>query len=38
MNWNVTLTTNSPAMPFIWTNGMVNQPRNFFRVLAGPPF
>ena len=38
MNWNVTLTTNSPAMPFFWTNGMVNQPRNFFRVLAGPPF
>jgi hypothetical protein len=39
INWNVVLMTNSPVMPFIWTNSMINgQLINFFRISAGPPF
>ena len=39
MNWNAIFTTNSPAMPFVWTIGTTNGPSSsFFRILAGPPF
>ena len=38
VDWNVFLTTNSPLMPFVWTNSSANQPMNFFRILVGPPF
>jgi hypothetical protein len=38
VNWSALLTTNSPAMPFIWTNNPADLPKNFFRILAGPPF
>lgn len=37
-NWNTILTTNSPPMPFIWTNNVFSSPLNFFRVVGGPPF
>ena len=38
VNWNAVLTTNSPAMPFVWTAGTTNGTANFFRILVGPPF
>ena len=37
-NWSAVLTTNSPAMPFVWTNSTTGAPNNFFRIQAGPPF
>ena len=38
-NWSVVLTTNSPTMPFVWTNNITGgPPMNFYRILAGPPF
>jgi hypothetical protein len=38
VNWSAVLTTNSPPMPFVWTNNITNDPPvNFFRVLVGPP-
>ena len=37
-DWSAVFTTNSPAMPFIWTNSIINGPPNdFFRILVGPP-
>jgi hypothetical protein len=38
LNWNTILTTNSPPMPFIWTNDISGELVNYFRVLSGPPF
>jgi len=38
VNWSAVFTTNSPAMPFIWTNNGTGLPMNFFRSVAGPPF
>lgn len=38
VNWSALFTTNSPAMPFIWTNDSPVAPINFFRIVAGPPF
>jgi hypothetical protein len=38
VNWSAVFTTNSPAMPFFWTNGTPGSPVNFFRVVVGPPF
>ncbi len=38
VDWNVVFTTNSPAMPFAWTNSTIGLPVNFFRIQAGPPF
>jgi hypothetical protein len=30
--------TNSPAMPFIWTDtNTINVPASFYRVIVGPP-
>lgn len=37
-DWNTVFTTNSPPMPFVWTNNNSDVPMNFFRVLGGPPF
>jgi glucuronoarabinoxylan endo-1,4-beta-xylanase len=38
VNWSGVFTTNSPAMPFAWTNNTSASPMNFFRIKAGPPF
>ena len=38
VNWSAVFTTNSPAMPFAWTNNILGLPMNFFRIKAGPPF
>lgn len=39
LDWGVVFTANAPPMPFVWTTGITNgPPRNFFRILAGPPF
>jgi hypothetical protein len=38
INWSAIFTTNSPTLPFAWTNSTTALPRNFFRVLVGPPF
>lgn len=38
VDWSAVVTTNSPAMPFIWTNSTTGLPMNFFRILVGPPF
>jgi hypothetical protein len=35
-DWNTVFTTNSPAMPFSWTNGASDSPMNFFRIVVGP--
>jgi hypothetical protein len=37
INWSAVFTTNSPPMPFTWTNGNSSLPQNFFRIQAGPP-
>ncbi|MDR3459761.1 MAG: glycoside hydrolase family 98 domain-containing protein [Verrucomicrobiae bacterium] len=37
-NWSVVFSTNSPVLPFTWTNSATSGPMNFFRILAGPPF
>jgi hypothetical protein len=38
-DWSVILTTNAPAIPFIWTDNITNGPPvNFFRIRVGPPF
>jgi hypothetical protein len=37
-DWSVRFTTNSPPMPFIWTNTNSGLPMDFFRVRVGPPF
>jgi hypothetical protein len=38
VNWSAVLTTNSPVMPFVWTNSNMSLPWNFFRIQVGPPF
>jgi hypothetical protein len=38
LDWNTILTTNPPAMPFVWTNNLPDSPINFFRVLGAPPY
>jgi fibronectin type 3 domain-containing protein len=38
-NWTAVFMTNSPVMPFAWTNSVSGgASMNFFRVLVGPPF
>lgn len=37
VNWSAVFTTNSPPLPFAWTNGN-GSPMNFFRIVVGPPF
>jgi hypothetical protein len=38
VDWAALLTTNSPLLPFVWTNHPGAAPQNFFRIQAGPPF
>jgi hypothetical protein len=38
INWTTVILTNSPAMPFVWTNSTTDSLMNFFRVVVGPPF
>jgi hypothetical protein len=35
--WNNVFITNSPALPFTWTDTMTNSPQRFYRVKLGPP-
>lgn len=38
LDWNTLFTTNSPLMPFIWTDtSAAAMPVQFYRVKAGPP-
>ena len=39
VNWSAVFITNSPPMPFVWTDDISSGPPiNFYRVLVGPPF
>ena len=38
VDWTSVFTTNSPSMPFFWTNSTTGSPMSLFRILAGPPF
>ena len=38
IKWAAVLTTNSPVLPFTWTNNNFSLPVNFYRIIAGPPF
>lgn len=39
VHWDTILTTNSPSMPFIWTDPVsVTLPLRFYRIVVGPPF
>jgi hypothetical protein len=35
--WSIAFITNSPALPFHWTDATTNSPRRFYRVKLGPP-
>ena len=35
--WSNVFTTNSPALPFNWTDTTTNGPQRFYRVKLGPP-
>jgi len=35
--WRVVLITNSPGLPFIWTEPATNLPYSFYRIKLGPP-
>jgi hypothetical protein len=35
--WSSVFITNSPGLPFIWTDTNFNAPRNYYRVKLGPP-
>lgn len=35
--WRVVLITNSPALPFLWTEPAANLPYSFYRIKLGPP-
>jgi hypothetical protein len=35
--WTSVFTTNSPALPFNWTDAATNSPLRFYRVKLGPP-
>jgi len=38
MQWSVAFITNSPTLPFIWTDaGTSNSPVRFYRAVLGPP-
>jgi len=37
-DWNTLFITNSPAMPFSWTDtNTATLPARFYRIKAGPP-
>ena len=35
--WSAVFVTNSPALPFVWTDAATNSPQRFYRVKLGPP-
>jgi hypothetical protein len=35
--WSNVFITNSPALPFIWTDAVTNSPLRFYRIKLGPP-
>ncbi|HXR48984.1 MAG TPA: cellulase family glycosylhydrolase [Candidatus Limnocylindrales bacterium] len=35
--WNTVFVTNSPALPFVWTDTNSAEPQRFYRVKLGPP-
>ena len=35
--WSNVFITNSPALPFTWTDGATNSPQRFYRIKLGPP-
>ena len=35
--WSSIFITNSPALPFIWTDAITNSPQRFYRIKLGPP-
>jgi hypothetical protein len=35
--WSAVFTTNSPALPFVWTDTNSAAPQRFYRVKLGPP-
>lgn len=35
--WSNVFITNSPALPFTWTDATTNSPRSFYRIKLGPP-
>jgi hypothetical protein len=35
--WSTAFVTNSPALPFIWTDTNSAEPQRFYRVKLGPP-
>ena len=35
--WNNVFITNSPALPFNWTDATTNSPQRFYRIKLGPP-
>jgi len=37
MQWSNVFITNSPALPFNWTDASTNSPLRFYRVKLGPP-
>ncbi|HEU6447399.1 MAG TPA: hypothetical protein VFV23_03050, partial [Verrucomicrobiae bacterium] len=37
MQWNTVFVTNSPALPFIWTDTNATDPQRFYRIKLGPP-
>jgi hypothetical protein len=37
MQWSNVFITNSPALPFYWTDASTNSPLRFYRVKLGPP-
>jgi hypothetical protein len=35
--WTSAFITNSPALPFNWTDAATNLPQRFYRIKLGPP-
>jgi hypothetical protein len=36
-HWSNVFSTNSPALPFNWTDATTNSPQRFYRIKLGPP-
>jgi hypothetical protein len=36
-DWSNVFITNSPALPFTWTDAVTNSPQRFYRIKLGPP-
>lgn len=36
-HWSTAFITNSPALPFNWTDATTNSPQRFYRIKLGPP-